>query len=164
MGNAVYDVPIQSRRSWGTILFGAMIIVPIALIVSAIIQGGVASLLSWRILLIIIIDAILWLLARYFRGTGTVDADDLTSLYDGIIVVEPDQSAENGLRAVKRITVPMKDGDGSTFRFQYGEERDDGLSGPAHVHEAALIVRKGMAAVMVPDPTQEQPADDGTDA
>lgn len=158
--DAVYDVPIRSRRSWGTILFAAMIVVPIALIISAIIQSGASSLLSWRILLIIVIDAVLWLLARYFRSTGTVDAEDLTALYDGIVAVEPDQSSEDGLRAVKSITVPMKDGDGSTFSFQYGEERDAGLTGPAHIHEAALIVRKGMAAVMVPDPTLQAPSED----
>lgn len=159
--DAVYDVPIRSRRSWGTIIFAAMIVVPIALIISAIIQSGVSSLLSWRILLIIVIDAVLWLLARYFRSTGTVDAEDLTSLYDGIVAVEPDRSAENGLRAVKSITVPMKDGDGSTFRFQYGDERDAGLTGTAHIHEAALIVHKGMAAVMVPDPTLQASPEDG---
>ena len=158
--DAVYDVPIRSRRSWGTILFAAMIVVPIALIISAIIQSGASSLLSWRILLIIVIDAVLWLLARYFRSTGTVDAEDLTALYDGIVAVEPDQSSEDGLRAVKSIIVPMKDGDGSTFSFQYGEERDAGLTGPAHIHEAALIVHKGMAAVMVPDPTLQAPSED----
>ena len=89
-----------------------------------------------------------------------ISADDLTALYDGIVAVEPDPSSEDGLRTVKSITVPMKDGDGSTFRFQYGEERDAGLAGSAHIHEAALIVRKGMAAVMVPDPTLQASSDD----
>lgn len=146
---AVYDVPIRTRGTWRTVLNFAMVLVPIALIIGAVLQGGFASLLSWRILLIALIDLVIWLVSLYLGSTGTVDAEDIVDLYERMFIpVEPDTDG-NGLREAKTLVVPTKDGQYTTFRFQTGTEWDEGLKGPGHVHEAMIAVHDGMAAVMM---------------
>lgn len=154
---AVYDVPIHTRGTWRTVLNFAMVLVPIALIIGAIIQGGVASLLSWRILLIALIDLVIWLISLYLGSTGTVDAEDIVDLYERMFIpVEPD--ADNkGLHVAKKLVVPTKDGQYTTFRFQTGKEWDEELTGPGHVHEAMIAVHDGMAAVMTVSGLGEEP-------
>lgn len=147
---AVYDLQVRSRGSWHTVLVAAMVIVPVSLIIGAVIQGGFASLLSWRILLIAVIDLLIWLAARYMKDTGVVESEDVMKLYDGMVPVEPDGNG-GGFRAAKRITVPA-DGGVVGFRFQTGEEWDGRMTGPMHVHDAILAVHDGMAAVMIAEP------------
>lgn len=146
---AVYDVPIRTRGAWRTILDFAMVLVPVALIIGAVLQGGIASLLSWRILLIALIDLVIWLVSLYLGSTGTVDAEDIVDLYERMFIpVEPDTDGK-GFHEAKTIVVPTKDGQYTTFRFQTGKEWDEGLTGPGHIHEAMIAVHDDMAAVMM---------------
>ena len=148
--DADYNIPIENKGFAHSIAIAALVILPITMIVSLILQSAFMGLLNFRVLIIIPIIAILYFIVKYTNGLGCVSVENIEKKYDNIIIIEPVEiSSRDDIKRPKRIGVRTGDGTIVPFTFitRYAYDNNYTLG----KHNGIITVKDGKAAVLVED-------------